>query len=69
LFSTTAEAFFVQFEGDIEEAVKGEMLTHAIRKSHETGKEILYSLIAREDSHRLRVRYASHFTEENVPKS
>jgi hypothetical protein len=67
LFSTTAEAFFVQFEGDIEEAVKSEMLTHAIRKSHETGKEILYGLIAREDSHRLRVRYESHFTEDKVP--
>lgn len=67
LFSTTAEAFFVQFEGDIEEAVKGEMLTHAIRKSHETGKEILYGVIAREDSHRLRVRYESHFTGGNVP--
>lgn len=68
LFSTTAEAFFVQFEGDIEEAVKDDMLAHAIKKSHETGKEICYGLIALEDSHRLRVRYAARFTEQSVPK-
>jgi hypothetical protein len=68
LFSTTAEAFFVQFEGAIEEAVKEDMLAHAIKKSHETGKEIFYGLIALEDSHRLRVRYASHFTEDSIPK-
>lgn len=68
LFSTTAEAFFVQFEGDIEEAVKGEMLTHAIRKSLETGKEILYGIIAREDSHRLRAKYAANFTADSIPK-
>ena len=68
LFSTTAEAFFVQFEGTIEEAVKADMLAHAVKKSHETGKEILYGLIALEDSHRLRARYASHFTEDSIPK-
>ncbi len=68
LFSTTAEAFFVQFEGPIEEAVKEDMVAHAIKKSKETGKEILYGLIALEDSHRLRVRYATHFTEDSVPK-
>jgi hypothetical protein len=44
------------------------MLTYAIRKSHETGKEIFYSIIALEDSHRLRVRYTAHFTEGNVPQ-
>jgi len=68
LFSTTAEAFFVQGEGPIEEAVKEDMVAHAIKKSKETGKEILYGLIALEDSHRLRVRYASHFTEDSIPK-
>lgn len=68
LFSTTAEAFFVQFEGQIEEAVKEDMVAHAIKKSKETGKEILYGLIALEDSYRLRVRYASHFTEDSIPK-
>jgi hypothetical protein len=67
LFSTTAEAFFVQFEGQIEEAVKEDMVAHAIKKSKETGKEILYGLIALEDSYRLRVRYASHFTEDSIP--
>jgi hypothetical protein len=67
LFSTTAEAFFVQFEGQIEEAVKEDMVAHAIKKSKETGKEILYGLIALEDSYRLRVCYASHFTEDSIP--
>jgi len=69
LFSTTADAFFVQFEGKIEESVKELMLTHAIRKSHETGREILYGLIALEDSHRLRARYAANFTAGNVPSN
>lgn len=68
LFSTTAEAFFVQFEGPIEEAVKATMLAHAVNKSHETGREILYGIIALEDSHRLRVRYAAQFTEASIPK-
>ena len=68
LFSTTAEAFFVQFEGDVEEAVKDAMMTYGIRKSKETSKEILYGIIAREDSHRLRVRYEKHFTEQNLPE-
>ncbi len=68
LFSTTAEAFFVQFEGQIEEAVKEDTVAHAIKKSKETGKEIFYGLIALEDSYRLRVRYASHFTEDSIPK-
>jgi len=67
LFSTTADVFLVQFEGTTEEAVKEQMLTYAFKKSHETGKEILYGVIALEDSHRLRVRYASHFTPDNVP--
>jgi hypothetical protein len=44
------------------------MVAHAIKKSKETGKEILYGLIALEDSYRLRVRYASHFTADSIPK-
>jgi hypothetical protein len=67
LFSSTAEVFFVQFEGKIEESVKELMLTHAIRKSHETRHEILYGIIAFEDSHRLRTKYSAHFTSANVP--
>jgi hypothetical protein len=43
------------------------MVAHAIKKSKETGKEILYGLIALEDSYRLRVCYASHFTEDSIP--
>jgi hypothetical protein len=69
LFSTVADAFFVQFEGRIEDAVKAQMLAEAIKKSHETGRQVLYGLIALEDSHRLRAKYASHFTERSIPLS
>ncbi len=69
LFSTVADVFFVQFEGRIEEAVKDLMLTYAMRTSKETGREILYGLIALEDSHRLRVKYAQHFSEGNIPET
>jgi hypothetical protein len=67
LFLTTADTFLVQFEGQIDEAVRSEMLTHAIRKSLETRKEILYGVIELEDSHRLRASYGSRFTPYNVP--
>jgi hypothetical protein len=67
LFSTVADAFFVQFEGRVEETVKAQMLAEAIRKSHETGREVLYGVIALEDSHRIRVKYASHFTGRSIP--
>jgi len=69
LFSTAADVFFVQFEGRIEEAVNEQMLAQAIKKSYDTGHEVLYGVIGLEDSHRLRVRYRSHFTEANVPTS
>jgi len=69
LYSTTADAFFVQFEGRIEETVKEQMLAHAIKKSHETGREVLYGVIALEDSHRLRAKYDSDFSTQNIPGS
>jgi hypothetical protein len=69
LFSTTAVAFFVQFEGGVKEAVKAQMLAEAIKKSHESGRQVLYGVIALEDSHRLRAKYASHFTERSIPLS
>ena len=69
LFSTTADAFFVQFEGRIEETVKEQMLAHAIKKSHETGREVLYGVIAIEDSHRLRAKYPSDFNARKIPTS
>jgi hypothetical protein len=67
LFSTTADVFLLQFEGRVEEAVKDMMLTYAMRKSNETGKEILYGVITLEDSHRLRAKYGQHFSEESIP--
>jgi hypothetical protein len=69
LFSTTADAFFIQFEGRIEETVKEQMLAHAIKKSHETGREVLYGVIALEDSYRLRTKYNSAFSAENIAAS
>jgi hypothetical protein len=67
LFSTPATAFFIQFEGKIEESVNEQMLAFATKKSHDAGQEILYGLIGLEDSHRLRARYGSHFTAQNIP--
>jgi hypothetical protein len=43
------------------------MVTHAIRRSHETGREVLYGIIALEDSHRLRACYGSAFDASNIP--
>jgi hypothetical protein len=67
LFAFTADAFFIQFEGRIDESVKEQMLAQAIRKSHENRREIFYGLIGLEDSHRLRARYAGYFDDKNVP--
>jgi hypothetical protein len=69
LFSTTADTFFLQFEGKIEEAIKESMLTHAIRKSHERRHEVLYGIIEMEDSHRLRSRYPLNFSADNIPRT
>jgi hypothetical protein len=67
LFSSAADAFFIQFEGRTDESVKEQMLAQAIKKSYETRREISYGLIVLEDSHRLRAKYPSHFTAGNVP--
>ena len=68
LFVNAADIFIVQFEGKIEEDINESMLTHAIRKSHETRREILYGIIGLEDSHRLRVKYSSNFSSANIPE-
>ena len=49
--------------------MKEQMLAHAIKKSHETEREVLYGLIALEDSHRLRTKYDSAFAAKNIPTS
>jgi hypothetical protein len=66
LFSSAAEVFLIQFEGRIDESVPEQMISHAVRKSHETGKEIFYGVVGLEDSHRLRARYATCFTVANI---
>jgi hypothetical protein len=61
LFSSSAEVFLVQFEGQISEAVIEQMETYAVRKSKETGKLIRFGVIGAEDSSRLRVAYPQSF--------
>ncbi|MGA1983565.1 MAG: hypothetical protein ABSG84_14000 [Acidobacteriaceae bacterium] len=61
LFESTAEVFFIQFEGQISEEVVEQMETYAIRKSKETGKLIRYGVIGADDSARLRIAYPTHF--------
>lgn len=67
LFSLTADAFFIQFEGRIDESVKEQMLAQAIKKSYETRRETFYGVIGLEDSHRLRAKYPGAFSPDNVP--
>lgn len=66
LFSSSAEVFFIQFEGKIEESVPEQMVAQAIKKSYETRREIFYGIIALEDSHRLRIKYPSDFDPNNM---
>jgi hypothetical protein len=61
LFSSAAEVFLIQFEGQILEAVVEQMETYAIRKSKESGRLIRFGVIGREDSHRLRAAYPNAF--------
>jgi hypothetical protein len=61
LFSSAAEVFLIQFEGQISESVVEQMETYAIRKSKETGKLIRFGVIGAEDSYRLRVAYPKSF--------
>jgi hypothetical protein len=67
LFSSAAEVFLIQFEGRIDESVPEQMISHAVRKSHETGKEIFYGIAGLEDSHRLRATYPNFFTADSIP--
>jgi hypothetical protein len=61
LFSSAAEVFLIQFEGQIAEAVIEQMETYAVRKSKESGKLIRFGVIGAEDSRRLRVAYPKCF--------
>jgi hypothetical protein len=61
LFKTDAQVFIVQFEGEISEAVVEQMKALAVNKSAEDRKQIFYGVIALEDSHRLRAKYANEF--------
>jgi hypothetical protein len=68
LFTSTAEVFVVQFEGQVDEMIYRQMETEAIRKSKETGQTIYYCVVALEDSHRLRIAYPDSFSEDRIPQ-
>ncbi len=61
LFSSAAEVYLIQFEGQISEAVIEQLETYAVRKSKESGKLIRFGVIGAEDSCRLRVAYPGKF--------
>jgi len=61
LFSSSAEVFLIQFEGQISEEVTEQMQIYAVNKSKETGKLIRFGIIGAEDSARLRVAYPQSF--------
>jgi hypothetical protein len=65
LFSSAAEVFIIQFEGQISEDVIEQMQIYAANKSKETGKLIRFGVIGAEDSIRLRAAYPKSF----IPKS
>jgi hypothetical protein len=67
LFESSSDIFFIQFEGRIAESVPEQMLALATKKSYETQREIMFGVISLEDSHRLRTKYAKHFSEKNIP--
>ncbi len=67
LFESAAEVFLIQFEGRIDESVIEQMQTHAIAKSYATRKKIFFGVMGLEDSHRLRTKYPSAFTEDSIP--
>lgn len=53
LFSSPAEAFFVQFVGQIDESMLTRMEEQAILKSHYTGKKIYYGIIDGSDTSKI----------------
>jgi hypothetical protein len=69
LFESSAEVFFIQFEGRVDESVVEQMRTHSVAKSYDTRRKIFFGIIALEDSHRLRTRYSSFFVEDNIPET
>lgn len=58
LFSSPAEAFFVQFVGQIDESILNRMEEQAILKSHYTGKKIYYGIIDGSDTSKIFSAYS-----------
>lgn len=61
LFSSPAEAFVVQYEGQIAESVLEQMQQLAVARSAQLGGRVYYGVIALEDSYRLRLGYPKEF--------
>jgi hypothetical protein len=60
LYSSPAEVFFVQYEGEIKESIVALMEELAKAKAA-LGQEIFFGVINREDSYRLRLAYPNAF--------
>jgi hypothetical protein len=60
LFASPAEVFFVQYEGEIAESIVGLMEQLAKAKAL-LGHEILFGIIDRDDTYRLRMAFPKHF--------
>lgn len=60
LFSSPAQAFFVQYEGEIKESVVDMMSRLAIAKAV-TEREVYYGVIDMTDTYRLRLAYPKYF--------
>ncbi|MGH9684998.1 MAG: hypothetical protein ACRD4S_15465 [Candidatus Acidiferrales bacterium] len=68
LFDSDAQVFVVQYEGQIAQSVSEQMKAQAVNKSVQDRRTVFYSVIALEDSYRLRVKYAKQFEKAKAAK-
>lgn len=61
LFSSPADVFLLQYWGEVDESVRGQMRVYAKAKSVSTGAEVLFGIIDGEDSERLLRAYPKAF--------
>jgi hypothetical protein len=60
LFTSPAQVFFVQYEGEIKESIVHQMSQLALAKAA-TEREVYYGVIDLKDTYRLRVAYPNAF--------
>lgn len=61
LFSSPAEAFIVQYQGQIDESVIEQMRNFATAKSYKEGKKIYFGVIDENDTNRIINAYPTKF--------